>query len=488
MSTHDDVEQFAALLRRLKARTDRSYGSLARRLNMNTSTLHRYCSGDTVPLEFASVERFAALCGASPDERMELHRLWIPAVAARRRSRPPLADTTAAVEPADGSPSARPTDPTDGALTPDASNSSDPADASEPSGPPGPSDATDAVDLSVDLTPATDRAAPSSGERAVSGAALGEGGRPADARRTPGPLGTRRRALVTAALAATLLATVAGLLALPSGDPGADAAEGTGPTSSAPPAARPRPTPSTGKSAKNVRPSASVKASASPSPRTGSSGDPKEKKGRPAAVPLTWTANSQVWQSGCDHTYLVDKPAQQVPPPPAAQDAGTWAQSQGAVHGRQTLVEISVQGRTSAAVVLEALRVRVVGRATPLPYNAFRMDNGCGGALTPRSFDVDLDKDRPVARSVAGNDSGTTIPAMRLPYRVSVEDPEVLLVTARTENCDCRWYLELDWSAQGRTGTTRIDDHGRPFRTSGTTGRPPYTYDTTGRSWIRYDD
>jgi hypothetical protein len=77
---------------------------------------------------------------------------------------------------------------------------------------------------------------------------------------------------------------------------------------------------------------------------------------------------------------------------------------------------------------------------------------------------------------------------MRLPYRVSVEDPEVLLVNARTENCDCRWYLELDWSAQGRTGTTRIDDGGRPFRTSGTTGRPPYTYDTTGRSWIRYDN
>ncbi|MFD5080475.1 helix-turn-helix domain-containing protein [Streptomyces sp. NPDC058371] len=487
MSTQDDVEEFAALLRRLKARTDRSYGSLARRLNMNTSTLHRYCSGDTVPLEFASVERFAALCGASPAERMELHRLWIPAVAARRRTRPPRGDTAAAVEPADGFPSAGPTDPADGALAPNAPNS---GDTTDPSDPLRPSDATDAVSLSVDLTPAADTAAPPSGEWTASGPALRGGGGPADVKRTPGRLGTRRRALVTAALTAALLGTVAGLLALPSGESGADAAEGTAPTSSASHADRPRPTPSTGKSAKNVRSSASAsaKASASPSRGTGASGDPKEKKGRPAAVPLTWTANSQVWQSGCDHTYLVDKPAQQVPPPPAAQDAGAWALSQGAVHGRQTMVEISVQGRTSAAVVLEALRVRVVGRATPLPYNAFRMDNGCGGALTPRSFDVDLDKDRPIARSVAGNDSGTTIPAMRLPYRVSVEDPEVLLVNARTENCDCRWYLELDWSAQGRTGTTRIDDGGRPFRTSGTTGRPPYTYDTTGRSWIRYDN
>ncbi|WP_157876799.1 helix-turn-helix domain-containing protein, partial [Streptomyces graminilatus] len=89
MSTHDDVAEFAALLTGLKGRTDRSYGSLARRLGMNTSTLHRYCSGDTVPLDFAPVERFAALCGASPEERVELHRLWILAVAARQRPRTP---------------------------------------------------------------------------------------------------------------------------------------------------------------------------------------------------------------------------------------------------------------------------------------------------------------------------------------------------------------------------------------------------------------
>ncbi|MEW2255762.1 helix-turn-helix transcriptional regulator, partial [Streptomyces sp. NPDC047869] len=87
MSTGDDVERFAALLRRLKDRTDRSYGSLARRLNMNTSTLHRYCAGDAVPQDYAPVERLAAFCGARPEERLELHRLWLLAVTARQRPR-----------------------------------------------------------------------------------------------------------------------------------------------------------------------------------------------------------------------------------------------------------------------------------------------------------------------------------------------------------------------------------------------------------------
>ncbi|CAM5260401.1 Helix-turn-helix domain-containing protein OS=Streptomyces tendae OX=1932 GN=GUR47_06805 PE=4 SV=1 [Streptomyces tendae] len=73
-----------------------------------------------------------------------------------------------------------------------------------------------------------------------------------------------------------------------------------------------------------------------------------------------------------------------------------------------------------------------------------------------------------------------------MPYRVSAKDPEVLLVTAGTSSCDCRWYLELDWSSQGRTGTVRIDDDGRPFRTSAIEGLPRYTYDTLERRWGPY--
>lgn len=80
---------------------------------------------------------------------------------------------------------------------------------------------------------------------------------------------------------------------------------------------------------------------------------------------------------------------------------------------------------------------------------------------------------------------------MRFPYRVSAEDPEVLLVDATTQTYDARWYLELDWSSQGRTGTIRIDDHGRPFRTSSIKGLPHYwfgTDDAGARAWVPLDD
>ncbi|RSO12466.1 transcriptional regulator, partial [Streptomyces sp. WAC 06725] len=85
VGTASDTDGFAALLRTLKTRSGLSYGALAKRLHMSTSTLHRYCNGDAVPTDYAPVERLARVCGAKPEELVELHRRWILADAGRRR-------------------------------------------------------------------------------------------------------------------------------------------------------------------------------------------------------------------------------------------------------------------------------------------------------------------------------------------------------------------------------------------------------------------
>ncbi|MFJ9541008.1 helix-turn-helix domain-containing protein [Streptomyces sp. NPDC101225] len=521
METRDDVEEFAALLRRLKARTDRSYGSLARRLGMNTSTLHRYCAGEAVPQDFAPVERLAAFCAATADERLELHRRWLLAVAARRRPR--TTDTTTDVaadraptsgtanagpesegaSPTDEGPEGGRTSPTD---TEPQSNATSPQNAAPDINDTSPADGTPgAADTSpTDTEPQSNATSPQNAASSANGAS------PADA--TPGaddvssvdverpvpaarPWYRRRRVLASAAVACALLATIGGLSALSKGR----SSEAAGPRSSARPGTS---APAAPHGSSKPKPSASP--SPAGAPGASASGTGKKTAGRSAgpgqdptgagrpvtAVPLAWHADSQVWQNGCGHDYVVDKTPAQVPPPPVQQDAGTWAATQGAVHGRQTMVQISVQGRSSTAVVLEALRVRVVSRGTPAAGSAYAMDQGCGGELTPRSFTVNLDADRPVARPKDGADSRHTLPAVHFPYRVSAEDPEVLLVDATTQTYDARWYLELDWSCQGSSGTLRIDDHGRPFRTSGIKGMPRYWYGTNGsgeRAWVPYD-
>ncbi|MFE3286882.1 helix-turn-helix domain-containing protein, partial [Streptomyces sp. NPDC059233] len=85
MATATETERFAELMRGFKERSGRSYGTLAKRLHSSNSTLHRYCSGAAVPADYAPVERFARVCGASADELLALHRQWLLALVERRR-------------------------------------------------------------------------------------------------------------------------------------------------------------------------------------------------------------------------------------------------------------------------------------------------------------------------------------------------------------------------------------------------------------------
>jgi transcriptional regulator with XRE-family HTH domain len=85
-------EELAELLQALKARTNRSYDALARRIGVSSSALHRYCSGTAVPSRFAVLEEFAHECGATDEERRELHRRWTRAAPADGTEAPPSSD------------------------------------------------------------------------------------------------------------------------------------------------------------------------------------------------------------------------------------------------------------------------------------------------------------------------------------------------------------------------------------------------------------
>ncbi|MER5267625.1 helix-turn-helix domain-containing protein [Actinosynnema sp. NPDC002837] len=66
-------------LERLKLASGRSYESIGRKVHLSKSAVHRYCTGANAPQEFAVVERIASACGASRDDMILLHRLWLRA-------------------------------------------------------------------------------------------------------------------------------------------------------------------------------------------------------------------------------------------------------------------------------------------------------------------------------------------------------------------------------------------------------------------------
>lgn len=502
-----ETERFAELMRGFKERSGRSYGTLAKRLHSSNSTLHRYCSGAAVPTDYAPVERFARVCGASADELLALHRQWLLALVERRRgvtegqaSGPGAANAAAprgghaspegppasAVVVAGEASEARPQAETGPAPAPASAAGSAPAPGPAAAEAPAPAPTTaPAPTPAVAPAPAPATEAPAHAPAAL----IQPGPAPASVR------GARRPRLLLAVAAAVATAAVAGTAAAVSamGDTGrGDTRHGTvQPSSRERAAAGPAlpsgvsssPTP-TADSARTSSPGPSSPSAASPSAASASTSPATAKAGASPAAPFTVNVLPDNWDSPCDQWFALDKAPGTVPPPPAGQATEGWARALDAVPAGHLRMQLTVQGTEGKPAVLHALYVHVVsGRKAP-GWNAYTMGSGCGGALVPASFAVDLDDASPRARPVPGKEGERPTASTDFPYKVSATDPQVLNIDAATLGQDVSWYLELAWSSGDRQGTTRIDDHGRPFRTVALNAGHSYWYNANNNAWL----
>ncbi|MFJ5800829.1 helix-turn-helix domain-containing protein [Streptomyces decoyicus] len=477
----------ASLLKELKDRSGKSYGVLAKRLHMSTSTLHRYCNGDAVPTQYAPLERLARLCRATPDELVELHRQWILADEARRRERDrkqgggDRAGVAAGAGTVAGPGAGREAEPASeqqSAPEPDSGPEPAPESDAEPEAAPVPPTAPLATDTGADTDSDSDSDAASvsaPGRVAV----IRPEGRPVA---QMGPGGGRRRFALAAGIAVAAVAASAALaagLVADGGGPGRKAAVGR--TTS----------PESGHEAARTEDGRSPSSSAKPTGRGSVSPSPSRTPGGKASgggrattpgtadragLPVSVDVRPYRWEDPCSQRYLVDREPGKMPPPPPEQDARGWIAALGAVSAGSQLVQVSVQGAGEGTVVLHALRVRVVSTSAPPAWNAFSMGVGCGGGITPKTFGVALAAAQPRVAPEGGQRD--------FPYKVSERDPEVFKVTARAGARAVRWYMELEWSSGNRHGTLRIDDNGEPFHTAGMEGRPQYDYPLGGNEWI----
>ncbi|MFJ4184649.1 helix-turn-helix domain-containing protein [Kitasatospora sp. NPDC089509] len=471
-----EAAEFARLLSELKTRSGLSYGTLAKRLHMSTSTLHRYCSGAALPNEYQPAERFARLCRATPDELVALHRSWILADAARGRrveraeraepvSGPVGAPTGApAVEPVMepvGAPAVEPvTEP--GRARPATADSAEEDPVIEVGAPTAPprrrrgvliASAAGVVLLTVALVvarPALWSGGTGTGDQQPAGAAAAAGTATAPA--TDGPPGTTAELAVGGGPEPTTTDAPAGP------DPSVPAPSSSATGSATAPAAA-------GVTAGATTGTASPGRAATSTP-TGST-----------TAPITVGTRPYVYDDPCSQHFLVNSAPAQVGPPAAERDAPRWAAAYGAVSSGEQEVALTVQGTGADTVVLEALHVRITSKGAPLAWNDYSMGVGCGGGVETKSFDIDLDRGSPVITVKGGQRD--------FPYKVSKTDPEVFYVVAHTKAHDVRWDLTLDWSSGDRHGSVKADNGGTPFRTSANVNRPGYDYPLGGGEWIK---
>ncbi|MFB6978662.1 helix-turn-helix domain-containing protein [Streptomyces scopuliridis] len=473
-----EAEAFAELLRGLKDRSGRSYGVLAGKLHVSTSTLHRYCNGDAVPTDYASVERLARLCGANAEELVELHRRWILADEARRRARsaPPVSGASASAPSVSA------------ASVSGAPVSSATGSAASVSGSDGDGETAGAPETPAEVAPERE-------PKPEPGSDLGSVPAP-ELRREPEPVAgsriarlprSKRLRLLLAAVAVVAVAVPA--IAYGSGvgrstddraaatnvseAPGREPGETTSHSASSDGKDKDK---DKDKESPSASPPIAPSGSKSPpsSPRTGTESTAGGRTDG-GAVPVTVDTRPYAFEDPCSQHYLIESPPEEIPPPPTEQDAPGWVAALGGVASDGQFIELTVQGTSSDTVVLQALRVKIVKRDAPLPWNDYAMGVGCGGGVGTKSFAVNLDAGRPSSVPKAGQRD--------FPYKVSESDPEVFYISASSKTQDVSWYLELEWSSGERHGTLRLDDNGKPFRTSGSAGRPRYDHPLGGSEW-----
>ncbi|MEH0428238.1 helix-turn-helix transcriptional regulator [Streptomyces stelliscabiei] len=518
--------EFAEALRELKERSGLSYGVLAKRLHMSTSTLHRYCNGDAVPVDYAPVERLARLCRATAEELVELHRTWVLADATRRRkgsdsagaaggavsTKAESASGAAAAEPNSDAGAEAEAGPEAGTGTGEAATagagagrggasdgSGGAADDGPDSAPDGPGGAADGPGGAAD---GPYGASDGSGGVAVRRSGEGAVGETVIGRDVSGGAGNRSRTerrSRTTLVAGLAVAAVLGAVTLAAGLPSAGEEDGSARWAGDVSVGeeefpgeerddRGSPVPSTASPSVSASESGAGRqkgagqesgppAGTDPT-RTSAAGGGGENASLPA--PLSVKVEPYTWESPCSQRYLADRAPAEVGPPPLEQDAAAWASSEGAVSSGQQFLTLTVQGSGEETVVVRSLTVRMVDKRSPLAWNDYAMGYpgvGCGAGVPTRSFTIALDAARPDVKPKAGS--------RNFPYSVSESDPEVYYITADASAYSVSWYLELKWSSGSRSGTLTLNDDGAPFRTSGNNGRPAYEYPLGGPKWVK---
>lgn len=166
-------------------------------------------------------------------------------------------------------------------------------------------------------------------------------------------------------------------------------------------------------------------------------------------------------------SFVIPRAIDGLSPPPINPKARyEWAHDHGGVDSTFSVVRLNLQGRSSSRIILEALRIKVLARRTPIEGSYIVYKYGIGGDIDPHDIWYELDSEEPQVLE-AGEWS--------FPLWISETEIEAFNVYAKTNNYDCDWVMELDYRVgAGKLQSITINDNGKPFRTTSDLNATPY--------------
>lgn len=189
--------------------------------------------------------------------------------------------------------------------------------------------------------------------------------------------------------------------------------------------------------------------------------------------------------------WIIPKPFEQIGDLPVAggsfDDLNAWNEwelRENAVASNRMTLRVSLQGGSAKSVLITRLEIKIEQRRAPL---AGIWVGEIGGDDVPsRYFSVDLDhpSGTPEVEAYAPPpdspaESRNFGEVVGFPYAVSESELEYLVLYVSTGECDCEWTGVLHWIVDGNTGSTHIDNNGKPFRitaSKGATANATFSY------------
>ncbi|MFE2829365.1 MULTISPECIES: hypothetical protein [unclassified Streptomyces] len=135
----------------------------------------------------------------------------------------------------------------------------------------------------------------------------------------------------------------------------------------------------------------------------------------------------------------------------------------GGVRASGSSISIVLQGSNDEELILTGARAEIVARHRPV--RGLHVVNPCGSEAPQRLFTVDLDRSSASLKAVPDDrpDTGGS-PFRGWPYAIKRGDAEYFVVRAQSTKYDTEFRLAVAWRSGDRSGTLRLDDHGKPFR------------------------
>jgi hypothetical protein len=208
----------------------------------------------------------------------------------------------------------------------------------------------------------------------------------------------------------------------------------------------------------------------------------------PVTVTLAFDQHDVNNGMGACMDWVLSRPLSTVPAPHSGVINETWAHRFSGVDVSVTNFKLAIQGTTPAAVQLLGFRVVDIERGPATSGTTITSSDGCGPS-PEAGFRIALARNPPVITPISGLDNGAA-KKIPFPFVVSSTDIQQFQVEARDSlglgpsscDCDIKWRLALDWSYEGKLGTTVVDDNGQPFQTffAPVANSAPVWFDSSG--------